>query len=311
MSTTVTANRAISSGGIRLPSALAKRIRESLVGWLFMTPALVFFVTFVLFPMVRGLVISLFKVSGRRYTFIGLQNYTRLLHDEVFWRSLWNTLLLVIGNVPVVIVLALFVSTRIFRKSAWVRSLFRGVFYLPAVASIVSITVVWSWIFHPNFGVLNYLTGLAGAAPVAWLGDPRWALVAVALIMVTLNLGQPIILYVASLGNIPEGYLEAAEIDGATPWQRFIHITWPLLAPTTLYIVIITTINSFQVFAIIQLLTSGGPYYATSTIMYQVYERAFLLGDFGQSAAMGIMLAAVIGAISFVQYRFLDTGVEY
>ncbi len=291
--------------------SLAKSLRESVPAYLFLLPALFFFTLFVLAPMIRGLVISLFRVRGRSYTFVGLGNYARLLHDPVFWKSLRNTLLLVVGNVPIVIALSLFISMQVYRMRPALRSLFRGLFYLPAVASIVSITVVWSWIFHPSYGVLNYLIGVFGAGKIAWLGDPRFALLAVMVIMITLNLGQPVILYVASLGNIPDHYVEAAEIDGASPWQRFRHVIWPLLMPTSLYIIIITTINSFQVFAIIQLLTSGGPYYATSTIMYQVYEKAFMLGSFGESAAIGIVLAVIIGAISFIQYRFFNTGVEY
>ncbi|MBL8967069.1 MAG: sugar ABC transporter permease [Spirochaetaceae bacterium] len=285
--------------------------KESFAAYVFLLPALCFFSVFVVYPMLRGMYLSFFKLAGRRMTFVGLKNYVDLANDPVFWRSLGNTLLLVVGNVPIVIVFSLFVAATIFRKRPFTRSLLRGVFYLPAVSSVVSITVVWSWIYHPRYGVLNYLISRAGAEPVAWLGDPRFALAAVLVVMTTLSVGQPIILYVASLGNSPESYVEAAEIDGASPWQRFRHIVWPLLMPTTLYIVIITTINSFQVFAIIQLLTSGGPAYATTTLMYQIYERAFQIGDFGQSSALGVILAVIIVAISVVQYRYFKSDVEY
>jgi len=302
---------ALSRGGARRRLPGRNQAKEWIAAYVFLLPALVLFALFVIYPMIRGIYLSFFHLTGRRWDWVGLTNYIELWHDPVFWKSLVNTILLVVGNVPVAIILSLFVAMTIYRKRSAARSLYRGIFYLPAVSSVVSITVVWSWIYHPRYGVLNYLTGLMGAEPVAWLGDPRFALLAILIVMVTLNVGQPIILYVAALGNIPESYVEAAEIDGANRWQRFRSIIWPLLAPTTLYVVIITTINSFQVFAIIQLLTSGGPAYATTTLMYQVYERAFQLANFGQASALGVILAAIIMAISVVQFKFLKSDVEY
>ena len=261
--------------------------------------------------MIKGIYISFFDYSLRNFDFIGLGNYKSLLSDEIFIKSLVNTLVIVLGTVPVVIILSLFISLVIYKKNPFLRSLFRGIFYLPAVSSIVSITVVWGWILHPNYGILNYITGIFGAEPKTWLGDPKYALICIIVVLVTLSIGQPIILYVASLGNIPTSYLEAAQIDGATPWQVFTKITWPLLMPTTLYIVIISTINSFQTFAIIQLLTSGGPAYSTSTIMYLVYERAFTLNKYGLASAMGVILAIIIMMISIVQYKFFGEEVDY
>lgn len=300
------------SGAARTRKAAGQsHVKEWIAAYVFLLPALALFAVFVVWPMLRGIYLSFFKMTGRRLDWVGISNYVDLFHDSVFWKSLGNTILLVVGNVPIVVIFSLFVAFTIYRKRAGVRSLYRGIFYLPAVSSTVSITVVWSWIYHPRYGILNYLTGLAGAEPVAWLGDPHTALLAILVVMTTVSVGQPIVLYVASLGNIPESYVEAAEIDGASTWQRFRSVIWPLLAPTTLYIVIITTINSFQVFAIIQLLTSGGPAYATTTLMYQIYERAFQLSNFGQSSALGVILAVIIILISVVQYRLLQSDVEY
>lgn len=286
-------------------------MKEWLYAYLFLAPMLVLFVIFVVYPMLKGVYISFFDYSLRNFKFTGLANYKALLTDDIFKKSLVNTLLIVLGNVPFVIILSLFVSLNIYKKSAGIRSFFRGVFYLPTVSSIVSITVVWGWILHPNYGILNYLTGKFGIEPLGWLGDPRTALICIIGVLITLSVGQPIILYVASLGNVPSSYLEAAEIDGATSWQVFTKITWPLLMPTTLYIVIITTINSFQCFSIIQLLTSGGPAFATETIMYLVYERAFTLNKFGSSSAMGVILAIIIMIISIVQFKFFGNEVDY
>ncbi|MBB6632327.1 carbohydrate ABC transporter permease [Clostridium algidicarnis] len=288
-----------------------KNLKEWGYAYLFLLPMLVFFITFVVYPMIKGVYISFFDYSLRNFKFIGLENYKSLVHDKIFLKSLGNTLLIVLANVPLVMLLSLFVSVVIYKKSPKIRSFFRGVFYLPTVASVVSITVVWGWIFHPSYGILNYLISKIGVEPKGWLGDPKYALICIIIVLVTLSVGQPIILYVAALGNVPTSYLEAAEVDGATPFEIFRKVTWPLLMPTTLYIVIITTINSFQCFSIIQLLTSGGPAYSTSTIMYMVYERAFTLNKYGLSSAMGVILAIIIMIISVVQFKFFGEEVDY
>lgn len=285
--------------------------KEWICAYLFLLPAAVFFLSFVILPMIGGFVMSFFDYGPRNSEFIGIQNYLNIFKDKVFLKSLGNTLFLVVGNVPVVMVFSMFVALNIYKRSAKVRSFFRSTFYLPAIASVVSITVVWGWIFHPNYGILNYILGIFGIEPKVWLGDPSIAKWAILMVLVTLSVGQPIVLYMASLGNIPKEYLEAAEIDGANPRQLFWNITWPLLKPTTLYIVIITTINSFQCFSIIQLLTAGGPNYSTTTIMYQVYERSFTLGQYGLASSMGVVLAIIVMSISVIQYKYLGNDVEY
>nr|WP_171687440.1 sugar ABC transporter permease [Paenibacillus planticolens] len=285
--------------------------RDWLMSYLFLLPAFGFFLVFVAYPMLKGIYISFFDYSLRTFDFIGLDNYVSLMHNETFLKSMRNTILLVVIAVPIVIVFSIFVAVNIYKMKELSRSFFRGVFYLPAVSSVVSITVVWGWIYHPNYGILNYLTGLFGFEPTSWLGDTRTALLAIIAVLITTSVGQPIILYVASLGNIPTSYIEAAEIDRATPWQIFIKIVWPMLMPTNLYVIVITTINTFQCFALIQLLTSGGPVYSTSTVMYGVYEQAFLLGHFGLASAMGIILAIVIGIISTIQFKYFGSDVEY
>ncbi len=292
---------------------MSNKMRETIVGYLFLLPALIFFAIFVLFPIIQGIYISFYDYTMSTFNFIGFDHYVNLMQDSVFTKSLWNTVLLVIGTVPFIIIFSLFVSNAIFERSAFTRSFFRGVFYLPVVTGIVSVTVVWQWIFHPLHGILNYILQGIGLieAPISWLGDSRFALISVMVVLLTTSVGQPIILYVASLGNIPKDYSEAAQIDGANNWQIFKHIKWPLLMPTTLYIVVISTINSFQCFSLIQLLTAGGPNYSTSTVMYLVYERSFVLNKYGYAAAMGVILAIVIGLFSWIQYKFFGKDVEY
>lgn len=266
--------------------------------------------------MIRGLELSLYSFQKRTPVFVGLEHYKDLLFSsngatihEPFIKSLVNTVTVTAVAVPIVVVISIFVAMTIYNKHATVRSFFRGVFYIPAISSVVSVTVVWAWIYHPQYGILNYIFKSIGVINdnVDWLGNPNTALYAIITILITTSLGQPIILYVAALGNVPKELLEASEIDGATKWQVFSKITWPLIRPTTLYIVVVTTINSFQIFALIQLLTAGGPNYGTSTIMYLVYEAAIKNGDHGIASAMGIILAIIIGLISIIQFKFLSS----
>lgn len=292
---------------------LAKlRRKTDFSAYLFLLPSMVFFVMFVLSPMVKGISMSLNKYRGRKITFVGLSNYTRLLEDEVFIKSIWNTMFIVAFAVPIVVALSLFIAINIYNKSAAVRSFFRGVFYLPAVSSVVSITVVWLWIYNPDFGILNYVFKSLNIIDnnIQWLGNSATAIYAIIIVLITTSIGQPIILYIAALGNVPVELIESAKIDGAKNWTIFKDIIWPLITPTTLYIVVTTTINSFQIFALIQLMTAGGPNYATSTVMYLVYELGIKQQDYGRASAMGVVLAIIIAIISTLQFKYLNKDIE-
>ena len=280
--------------------------------YLFILPAMIFFVTFVLYPMVRGVYMSLFRFRGRNESFVGFKNYIDLMSDRVFLQSTSNTLFIVVLAVPIVVILSLFIAINIYNKSAAVRSFFRGIFYLPAVSSVVSITVVWLWIYNPDFGILNYVLRSINVIDgnIQWLGNSSTAIYAVIVVLITTSIGQPIILYIAALGNVPVELIESAKIDGAKNWHIFRHIIWPLITPTTLYIVVTTTINSFQIFALIQLMTAGGPNYATSTVMYLVYETGIRIQDYGKASAMGVVLAAIIALISTLQFKYLNKDIE-
>jgi len=180
------------------------------------------------------------------------------------------------------------------------RSFFRCVFYLPVVTGSVAITVGWKWILNPYNGILNQVAGTTG---FDWLGNPKTAIWFIILILFTTSIGQPIVLYVAALGNVDQSLIEAAQVDGATKLQVFWKIKWPAIMPTTLYILVITTINSFQCFALIQLLTSGGPNHSTDTIMYYIYYTAFKLYRYGYGNAMGVVLAIIIAILSAIQFK--------
>ncbi len=292
--------------------SLVLQRRETLVSYLFLLPALFFFVGFVITPMAMGVITSFTDASlanGNHGTFIGLSNYVRLFNDPVFWKSAMNTLIIVLVAVPTVTGFSLWVGSAIYKMRAGVRSFFRCVFYLPVVTGSVAVVVVWKWMFDKYDGLFNYVIGIFGGRGLAWTGDAKLALWCIIMILFTTSIGQPIVLYVAALGNVDSSLVEAAQVDGATNLQVFWKIKWPSIMPTTLYVAVITTINSFQCFALIQLLTSGGPNYSTSTIMYYLYEIAFrTTKEFGYADAMGVILAIVIALFSALQFKVMNGG---
>ena len=286
----------------------ALRIRETRAGYLFMLPSLFFFITFVLVPMVICIYTSLFDSNmgkDAQDTFIGLGNYAELFQDKIFLGAMRNTVIIVAVSVPAVCIFSLWVANAIYNMRAGLTSLFRIIFYLPVVTGSVAVTVVWKWMYNNYYGIFNYALKNMGVIDknINWLGDSRYALWAIIIILFTTSVGQPIVLYVSALGNVDQSLVEAAEVDGATRNQVFWKIKWPQIMPITLYILIITTINSFQCFALIQLLTSGGPNHSTDTVMYYIYYTAFKLYRYGYGNAMGVVLMLVIAALSAVQFK--------
>ena len=282
--------------------------RETTAGYLFMLPSLFFFLVFVIYPMFMCIYTSLFDSNMGKNTvdvFIGLNNYKELFGDEVFLGALRNTIVIVVVSVPTVCAFSLWVATAIYDMKPALTSIFRVIFYLPVVTGSVAVTVVWKWMYNNYYGIFNYLLKGAGVIDqnINWLGDARYALWCIIIILFTTSVGQPIVLYVSALGNVDQSLVEAAEVDGATRNQVFWRVKWAQIMPTTLYILIITTINSFQCFALIQLLTSGGPNHSTDTIMYYIYYTAFKLYRYGYGNAMGVVLMIIIAILSAVQFK--------
>lgn len=280
--------------------------QETISAYLFLLPFLLFFGVFVVYPMFMCVFTSFFdSTMNRADIFVGFQNYIDLFKDKVFLGGLRNTFLIVVVSVPITCVFSLWVASIISRLPVAATSAFRIVFYLPVVTGSVAVTVVWKWMFNNYYGIINYLGTQTGLLEknVNWLGDERFALGCIILILLTTSVGQPIVLYVSALDNVDRSLVEAAEVDGATRLQAFWKIKWPQMMPTTLYILVITTINSFQCFALIQLLTSGGPNHSTDTIMYLIYYQAFKLYKYGYGNAMGVVLAIIIAVLSAIQFK--------
>ena len=227
----------------------------------------------------------------------------------MFLRALWNTIIIVVVSVPVTCIFSLWVSSIIYDLKGPLCSLLRCVFYLPVVTGSVAVAVVWKWMYNNYYGIFNYVGKGLGLIDknINWLGDERFALGCIILILLTTSVGQPIVLYVSALNNVDASLVEAAEVDGANKMQCFWKIKWPQIMPTTLYILVITTINSFQCFALIQLLTSGGPNHSTDTIMYYIYHTAFKLYRYGYGNAMGVVLAIIIAVLSDVQFKMAQS----
>ena len=282
-------------------------MQENIAAYLFLLPFLVFFVGFVLYPMFMCVYTSFFDANmGKEDVFIGLANYKELMNDEIFWIALKNTMVIVLVSVPVTCAFSLWVASIISKMKVASTSAFRCIFYLPVVTGSVAVTVVWKWMLSKFGGILNYLgNNVMGLYDknIDFLGDSQFALACIILILLTTSVGQPIVLYVSALDNVDKSLVEAAEVDGATSTQAFWRIKWPQMMPTTLYILVITTINSFQCFALIQLLTSGGPNNSTMTIMYYIYYNAFKLYRYGYGNAMGVILAIIIAILSAVQFK--------
>ena len=286
--------------------------RETTAGYLFLLPSLFFFIVFVIYPMFMCIYTSLFDSNMGKNTvdvFIGLDNYKELFQDQIFLRALKNTIVIVVVSVPTVCAFSLWVASAIYDMHPAFTSAFRCIFYLPVVTGSVAVTVVWKWMYNNYYGIFNYLLKGAGVIEnnINWLGDARYALWCIILILFTTSVGQPIVLYVSALGNVDKTLVEAAEVDGATKTQVFWKVKWAQIMPTTLYILVITTINSFQCFALIQLLTSGGPNHSTDTVMYYIYYTAFKLYRFGYGNAMGVVLMVIIAILSAIQFKLGQT----
>lgn len=241
---------------------------------------------------------------GGMPTFVGLENYRYLIQDWVFWRSMVNTivyaLMYVFPCLAVSLGLALFLNTR--RRGV---AFFRVVYYVPVITSAVINAVIWRWIYDPNVGLANYYLGALSLPPQKWLVSKTLALPSIAVLSIWAAAGYNMVLYLAALQNIPTEYHEAAVVDGANVWERFLHVTLPLLKPTTLFVAVLTTINALQVFTPIQLLTRGGPFYATTTLVYYIYTNGFMFFRLGYASAVAYALCSLTVILSFIQRRYL------
>lgn len=278
-------------------------------GYWFIAPALAAIVTFFFVPVGASVLLSLtdfdiYAIASRaNLRVIAAGNYGRLLHDPLFWIALKNTLYFVAvgGTLSVAASLgaALLLSAKLVRFPA----LFRTIFFLPVVTTLVAIAVVWRYVYHPRFGLLNYGLTLLGIAPIDWLGDPTWAMPAIILMAVWKNFGFNMVIFIAGLQSIPERLYEAASIDGASGWRQFRYVTLPMLAPTFAFVALMTMIGYFQLFAEPYVMTQGGPSHSTLSIVLLMYQEGFRWWNMGYAAAVAFVLFAIILSLTLAVAR--------
>lgn len=279
----------------------------------FLFPSLAGLLTFLIIPMLSSLALTFYDwdpLIPTRFNFLGLQNYQTLINDTDFWDALRHTLLFIAGYIPLVLVSGLGVALLMNQKLIG-RTFFRGAFFMPVISAWVAVALMWTWIFNPKFGIVNYLLGLIGIAGPAWLYDPNWAMIAIILTSVWKDTGFIMILFLASLQNIPHEYYEAASLDGANSWANFRYITLPLLSPTVFFTLIISLINSFQVFDQVWIMTEGGPAGSTTVLVQQIVNNSFRYGNMGYAATLSWVLFLIVFAVTVFQTRMQKNWVTY
>lgn len=278
---------------------------ERMSALLFLSPTLIIVSVFIFFPIVFSFYLSFheWNMFGGGQELVGLQNYARLMKSAEFWQVFGTTALYTIVTVPINMAVALAAAMFLDKKLAG-KKLLRAAFFTPVIVSWVAAAVIWRWVFHPNIGLLNYVFSMIGLPAVNWVNDPVAALISMMIVGVWKTFGINMILFAAGLAGIPQHYYEAAEIDGAGPWSKFYRITLPLLSPTTLFILVLSIIGSFQVFDLVWVLTHGGPLGATKVIVFYLYEQAFQYFNMGYASAIAYVLLALLFILTMVQFRY-------
>jgi sn-glycerol 3-phosphate transport system permease protein len=278
----------------------------------FLAPSMVLLGCFVFYPTVDAAWTSLTNWNGisGSSSFVGLSNYINLYHDPVAWQALWNTCWYTLLTLPVSIALAFGVALLALR-SGWVSRVLRLAFTVPFVVSIPVVSVVWVWILDPDFGILNYAFTLAGLGRQQWLDQPGMAMVAIAIPSVWRQAGFFMLILLAGLKGIDQSYLEAAALDGAGFWARTFKIVLPMVGPQLFFCLVFGVIDSFQVFAQVDMMTQGGPLNSTNVLVYDLYEEGFSYFHVGYACAMAVVLMLGLGLVTFIQRRWIGSKVFY
>ena len=285
---------------------LRNLVREHITGWGFLLPALAVVGIFTLIPIAFSLWLSFYRWDMMRPNrlFIGLDNYERMLKDDRFWGAVQNTLLYVALTVPTSIVLA-FGAALLLNTRLQGRAVFRTAFFAPVVTSTVALSLVWSWIYHPELGLLNGLVTTLGGDRIGWLREPSIALISIGIMSIWKNVGYVMVLFLAGLQQIPRDLYGAAMVDGAGGWQMHRDVTLPMLRPTLFFIVVTSTIDATQVFTQIDVMTQGGPAQSTEVLVYYLYFRAFRSFEMGYASTIAWALFFIVIILTLVQHRLI------
>jgi multiple sugar transport system permease protein len=307
---------------------------RSLSPYLYLLPAILIIFVFRFLPMLYAFRVSFYRwgMAGAE-RFVGFGNYLAILRDGHFWQAFGNTCYFSLGVVPISLFFSLFIAVLLHQKIRGMR-FFRTIYFLPVITSVIAVSMVWKWIYHPQVGLANTLLQIAGMRGFNWLSEwrgilqmlfarvhlhlplkgPSLALCSLIIVSVWKGLGYNIVLFLAGLENIPRQYYEAARVDGATRVQVFRHVTWPLLTPTTFYVLIMTTIVSFQMFAYVWMMTgppAGGPLGTTNVLVYYLYDHAFNFSRYGYGTATAFILFIIVLMLTLIQRKYVERRVFY
>jgi len=293
------------------PTLQRRKVSEALLAYLFLLPTLFGLLFFSLGPVIAGFLISFTNWNiFLPPQWVGLDNYQTLLTQDLPRKVFSNTLYYTLVNVPLNMTVALGMALLLNLRLRGV-SFYRAVYFLPVVSSTVAASLIWTWLYSPNFGPINYFLGEIGIKGPPWLASTTWAMPAVIIMSVWKGFGTNMLIFLAGLQGIPQELIEASMIDGANRWQRFWRITWPLLTPTTFFVLVISCIASFQVFEQVFVMTEGGPAYATSVMGLFIYLNAFRYNNMGYAAAAAYILFALILAITLAQLKLQRRWTHY
>jgi multiple sugar transport system permease protein len=281
----------------------------SRAGWFFIAPALALIAVFFFVPVVGSLLLSVTDydiyaiADASNARFVGLANYAELLRNPIFWTAVRNTFYFAVVGGPLTVVASLVAALLINARLVRYKSFFRTIFFVPFVTTLVAVAIVWRYLYHPQYGLFNYALGWFGVGPIDWLGDPRWSMPAIIMLAMWKNFGYSMLIFIAGLQAIPRELYEAADLDGAGTFAQFRHVTLPMLAPTFLFVGVITMIGYFQLFAEPYIMTAGGPLRSTTSLVLFMYEEGFRWWRMGTAAAVAFILFAIILAWTLVQFR--------
>lgn len=287
--------------------------RQRRAGFLFVLPALVFFGCVFLLPLAQSVVHSFYRnVPGGATRFVGLRLYEKVFTDSIFWAAVYNTLHLLLMSVPAVLVCSLAVALGLNRIASlkW-RNLFAAMYFLPFASSLVAAALVWQWIYHPVYGILNAALDVFGIPPQKWLQSLTQVRPSIAAVNIWIRIGFDTMIFLAALQSVPQEYYEAASIDGASAWQRLRHITIPLLNPQILMVCILELIFNFKIFDQVYATTQGGPASASQTVIMLLYDTAFKYFRFGDASVIAVFVFVTLLVVTLVQWRIFRKPVEY
>ncbi|MCD6115586.1 sugar ABC transporter permease [bacterium] len=286
-------------------------LKKSRIGYLFVSPYLIHFIVFIAFPLMFSFILVFHRwdiLSSMKW--VGLDNIRKLMHDELFFKSIYNTLIFLIIHIPLQIIFALFIA-ELLNQSIRFKGFFRAAFFLPVVISGVVISLLWSQLFAQDTGMLNIILTRIGLDRVPWITSPRMAMPSIAIVATWKNVGLYIVLFLVGLQGVPRNLYEAADLEGASQWQKFRYITLPMINPTMFMVVVLSTIGGFSLFIEPVIITGGGPMNSTLSAMMYIYKQGFNFYHMGYAATLGFFFAIIVLAVIILQRKFVEKDVQY